>query len=64
MIQDIKLKEEISLVRIVYMEYLVMKSIQEYVFNKTQRKGINRKRNGHKQKNEDEIIKIDGGMYK
>lgn len=33
-----------------------------YVFNKTQRKGVNGKRNGHKQKNEDEIIKIEGGM--
>ncbi len=33
-----------------------------YVFNKTQRKGANGKRNGHKQKSEDEIIKIDGGM--
>lgn len=33
-----------------------------YVFNKTQRKGINGKRNGHKQKSEDEIIKVEGGM--
>ena len=33
-----------------------------YVFNKTQRKGVNGKRNGHKQKNEDEIIKVEGGM--
>ncbi len=33
-----------------------------YVFNKTQRKGVNGKRNGHKQKDEDEIIKIEGGM--
>ncbi|MGL6105735.1 recombinase family protein [Romboutsia sp.] len=33
-----------------------------YVFNKTQRKGVNGKRNGHKQKSEDEIIKIEGGM--
>ncbi len=33
-----------------------------YVFNKTQRKGVNGKRNGHKQKSEDEIIKVEGGM--
>lgn len=33
-----------------------------YVFNKTQRKGVNGKRNGHKQKNEGEIIKVEGGM--
>ena len=33
-----------------------------YVFNKTQRKGINGKRNGHKQKSEDEIIKVEGGI--
>lgn len=33
-----------------------------YVFNKTQRKGVNGKRNGHKQKSEEEIIKIEGGM--
>ena len=33
-----------------------------YVFNKTQRKGLNGKRNGHKQKNDEEIIKIEGGM--
>jgi site-specific DNA recombinase len=33
-----------------------------YVFNKTQRKGIDGKRNGNKQKSEDEIIKIEGGM--
>ena len=33
-----------------------------YVFNKTQRKGINGKRNGHKQKSEDEIIRVEGGM--
>ena len=33
-----------------------------YVFNKTQRKGINGKRTGHKQKSEDEIIKVEGGM--
>lgn len=33
-----------------------------YVFNKTQRKGVNGKRNGHKQKNEEEIIKVEGGM--
>lgn len=33
-----------------------------YVFNKTQRKGVNGKRNGHKQKRDDEIIKVEGGM--
>ena len=33
-----------------------------YVFNKTQRKGVNGKRNGHKQKSDDEIIKVEGGM--
>ena len=33
-----------------------------YVFNKTQRKGVDGKRNGHKQKSEDEIIKVEGGM--
>ncbi|MDL0416895.1 recombinase zinc beta ribbon domain-containing protein, partial [Clostridioides difficile] len=33
-----------------------------YVFNKTQRKGVDGKRNGHKQKSEEEIIKIEGGM--
>ncbi|HBG4973252.1 TPA: recombinase family protein [Clostridioides difficile] len=33
-----------------------------YVFNKTQRKGVNGKRNGHKQKDEGEIIKIEDGM--
>ena len=33
-----------------------------YVFNKTQRKGVNGKRNGHKQKSEEEIIKVEGGM--
>ena len=33
-----------------------------YVFNKAQRKGVNGKRNGHKQKSEDEIIKVEGGM--
>ncbi|EAA0009769.1 TPA: recombinase family protein [Clostridioides difficile] len=33
-----------------------------YVFNKTQRKGVNGKRNGHNQKSEDEIIKVEGGM--
>ena len=33
-----------------------------YVFNKTQRKGVNGKRNGHKIKSEDEIIRIDGAM--
>lgn len=33
-----------------------------YVFNKTQRKGVNGKRNGHKQKSDEEIIKVDGGM--
>lgn len=33
-----------------------------YVFNKTKRKGVNGKRNGHKQKNEDEIIKVEDGM--
>ena len=33
-----------------------------YVFNKTQRKGVNGKRNGHKQKSEDEIIRVEGGM--
>lgn len=35
-----------------------------YVFNKTQRKGVNGKRNGHKQKSEEEIIKVEGGMPK
>ncbi|MDU5021903.1 recombinase family protein [Paraclostridium sordellii] len=33
-----------------------------YVFNKTQRKGVNGKRNGHKQKDDSEIIKIEDGM--
>lgn len=33
-----------------------------YIFNKTQRKGVNGKRNGHKQKSEEEIIKVEGGM--
>ncbi|WP_312258489.1 recombinase family protein [Romboutsia ilealis] len=33
-----------------------------YVFNKTQRKGVDGKRNGHKQKSEEEIIKVEGGM--
>ena len=33
-----------------------------YVFNKTQRKGVNGKRNGHKMKSEDEIIRINGAM--
>ena len=33
-----------------------------YVFNKTQRKGVNGKRNGHKQKSDEEIIKVEGGM--
>ena len=33
-----------------------------YVFNKTQRKGVDGKRNGHKQKSDDEIIKVEGGM--
>lgn len=33
-----------------------------YVFNKTQRKGVNGKRNGHKQKSKEEIIKVEGGM--
>ena len=35
-----------------------------YVFNKTQRKGVNGKRNGHKIKSEDEIIRIEGAMPK
>lgn len=33
-----------------------------YVFNKTQRKGVDGKRNGHEQKSEDEIIKVEGGI--
>ena len=33
-----------------------------YVFNKTQRKGVDGKRNSKKLKSEDEIIKIEGGM--
>lgn len=33
-----------------------------YVFNKSQRKGVNGKRNGYKQKYEGEIIRVEDGM--
>ena len=33
-----------------------------YVFNKTQRRRCRWKKNGHKQKSDDEIIKVEGGM--
>lgn len=33
-----------------------------YVFNKAQRKGVGGKRNSHKTKTEEEIIKVEGGM--
>ncbi|MDL0191683.1 recombinase family protein, partial [Clostridioides difficile] len=33
-----------------------------YIFNKTQRTGVDGRRNSKKLKSEDEIIKIEGGM--
>jgi site-specific DNA recombinase len=48
--------------KIAYMIYLLMKNTEEYIYSIVLSRKINGKRNHHKSKSDDEIIRIEGGI--